>query len=223
LFTPKLEILPRPQRSLWDELRTTPKQFVLYGGTALALRLGHRQSEDFDFFSSQSFISEELLAGLSYLENATAVKLAENTLTCQVQRQGPVLISFFGGLDLRRVQEPDTAPGNGIRVASLADLAGCKAAVIQQRAETKDYLDLAAILKSGMNLETALSAGRAIYGQRFKAEITLRALTSFDEGDLKRLPASVREQLAAVSSVVKLSHLVIPESSAGVCREEGEG
>src|SRR5208337_1585729 len=102
MFVPNLDILPPAQKRLWSELDATPKTFVLYGGTALALRLGHRQSEDFDFFSSQSFISEELLAGLSYLENATAVKLAENTLTCQVQRQGPVLISFFGGLDLRR-------------------------------------------------------------------------------------------------------------------------
>jgi hypothetical protein len=27
--------------------------FVLYGGAAIALRLGHRQSVDFDFFSSR--------------------------------------------------------------------------------------------------------------------------------------------------------------------------
>jgi hypothetical protein len=29
----------------------TPDHFTLYEGTALALRLGHRQSVDFDFFS----------------------------------------------------------------------------------------------------------------------------------------------------------------------------
>ncbi|WP_373321508.1 nucleotidyl transferase AbiEii/AbiGii toxin family protein [Rivihabitans pingtungensis] len=27
--------------------------FVLYGGTAIALRLGHRESVDFDFFSDR--------------------------------------------------------------------------------------------------------------------------------------------------------------------------
>lgn len=46
-----LEILPRAQRELWDQLSTLPDAFVLYGGTAIALQLGHRQSVDFDFFA----------------------------------------------------------------------------------------------------------------------------------------------------------------------------
>ena len=50
MLTPRLEILPAPQRRLWDDLKHTPREFVLYGGTAPALRLGHRHSEDFDFF-----------------------------------------------------------------------------------------------------------------------------------------------------------------------------
>lgn len=45
----QLAFLPPPQRRFWDELGATPRDFVLYGGTALALRLGHRQSEDFGF------------------------------------------------------------------------------------------------------------------------------------------------------------------------------
>ena len=45
MFTPKLGILPFAQRRLWDELKHTPKEFVLYGGTALALRLAHRSSK----------------------------------------------------------------------------------------------------------------------------------------------------------------------------------
>ena len=52
---PKLEILSAAQRILWLELATVPDTFVLYGGTGLALRLGHRVSVDFDFFSSEPF------------------------------------------------------------------------------------------------------------------------------------------------------------------------
>ena len=48
-FQPRLDILPASQRTLWPELDATPDHFTLYGGTALALRLGHRQSVDFDF------------------------------------------------------------------------------------------------------------------------------------------------------------------------------
>ena len=42
-FQAHLEILPEAQRRLWRELRPTVQLgFVLYGGTAIALRLGHR-------------------------------------------------------------------------------------------------------------------------------------------------------------------------------------
>jgi len=37
-------------------LAGVPPHFILYGGTALALRLGHRESVDFDFFSSETVI-----------------------------------------------------------------------------------------------------------------------------------------------------------------------
>jgi hypothetical protein len=50
-----LSILPESQRKLWTELNQVPSEFVLYGGTALALRLGHRISVDFDFFTSLPF------------------------------------------------------------------------------------------------------------------------------------------------------------------------
>jgi hypothetical protein len=32
-----------------------PAEFTLYGGTAIALHLGHRHSADFDFFGSRPF------------------------------------------------------------------------------------------------------------------------------------------------------------------------
>jgi hypothetical protein len=50
LFHPRLDMLPKPQQNLWPELAQTPRDFALYGGTAIALRLGHRQSVDCDFF-----------------------------------------------------------------------------------------------------------------------------------------------------------------------------
>jgi hypothetical protein len=53
-FSPHLEILPAPQRALWNELSEVSREFVLYGETALALHLAHRQSVDFDLYSSHS-------------------------------------------------------------------------------------------------------------------------------------------------------------------------
>lgn len=49
-FVPRLGILAAPQRRLWEAFSAVPEEFVLYGGTAVALHLGHRDSIDFDFF-----------------------------------------------------------------------------------------------------------------------------------------------------------------------------
>jgi hypothetical protein len=59
-FRLRLDIPPPPQRRLWDELAAIPSGFVLYDGTALALRLGHRQSVDFDFFDRRKFEPRQL-------------------------------------------------------------------------------------------------------------------------------------------------------------------
>lgn len=207
-FNPRLDILPPPQRQLWDELSELPLEFVLYGGTALALRLGHRQSVDFDFFSSQSFQPQQLIESLPMLAGAAITQQAPNTLSVIVDRGNPVRLSFFGLPRLRRVLPPEIAAGNGLRIASLLDLAGTKASVVQQRAEAKDYLDLAAILTDGrINLATALAAASAIYGSQFNPLITLKALSFFEDGDLHRLPKPTKDQLAAAARNVDPARL----------------
>lgn len=67
-FKPRLDILPSAQQRLWPELSETPEEFTLYGGTAIALRLGHRPSLDFDFFASTPFIPSALLQKVPYLK-----------------------------------------------------------------------------------------------------------------------------------------------------------
>ena len=65
-FRPRLDILPDAQRALWPELAATPPEFTLYGGTAIALQLGHRQSVDFDFFGSAAFAPDALVLGCTH-------------------------------------------------------------------------------------------------------------------------------------------------------------
>ena len=192
----RLEILPPAERQLWDELDGTPPGFVLYGGTALALRLGHRQSKDFDFFSSADFEPSRLSARIPYLQGAEVVQRAPNTLTCRVERGGAVLVSFLGGLALRRVGTPDRASGNGVFLASVLDLAATKVEVVQTRATARDYPDLDAILRfTDGSLDAALGAAATVFGSRFNPLPGLKALTSFTEGDLRKVPESVRCRL----------------------------
>jgi hypothetical protein len=202
-FNPILSILPDEQRRLWTELEEVPDSFVLFGGTAIALQLGHRTSLDFDFISGEAFDPEQLYTSLAFLEHGRTIQKAASTLTCAVDRNGQVQISFFGAPALNFINVPLVARDNQIKVASLTDLAGMKAAVVQKRAEAKDYLDLDAIISRGsVDLPTTLAAGRTLYGDAFNPEITLKALSYFGDGNLDSVPAEVRERLvAAVRSV----------------------
>lgn len=207
VFDPNLGILPPPQLRLWSELDATPEHFTLYGGTALALRLGHRSSVDFDFFSNESFDPDQLARSISYLSGAERVQVAPNTLTCRVDQGGPVLVSFFGGLGLGQVAPRDQAQSRRLYVASLLDLAGTKASVVQKRAEPKDYLDIDALLRSGVDLPSVLAAGRVVYGRSFNPLVTLKALSYFD--DVPTLPADVRRRLSAAVEAVDPARLPV--------------
>jgi hypothetical protein len=205
ILVPNLSTLPPPQLKLWQELGATPEAFTLYGGTALTLRLGHRTSVDFDFFLNAPFDPERLASTLPYLKGAERVRMAPDTLTCRVDRGGAVLVSFFGGLGLGQVAERDEVQGMALYVASLLDIAGTKMAVVQKRAEAKDYLDIDALLRHGVELPTALAAGSVVYGRSFNPLITLKAIGFFD--DVPMLSAEVRERLGAAVAAVDVTKL----------------
>lgn len=218
---PNLDILPPAQKRLWDELIDVPPEFILYGGTAIALHIGHRESVDFDFFGRESFDPDILYRSVSFLEGASVIQKAKDTLTAIVERGKPVQVSFFGLPDLGRIREPLVVPETGLRVADLIDLAGMKAAVVQKRAEAKDYIDLDALsVRAGIDLPTALSAARQIYGPSFNPQITLKALSYFEDGNLPTISREVRERLVDAVRAVDLDRLPRFEPSGGLSGPE---
>jgi predicted nucleotidyltransferase component of viral defense system len=207
-FRPILSILQEPQRRLWGELANVPPKFVLCGGTAVALHLGHRQSVDFDFIANQEFDPEAVRAQIAFLRDGRTVQQSANTLTCVVDRGGPVQLSFFGTPSIALINLPHIAEENGVRVASLLDLAAMKLAVVQKRAEAKDYLDVDAIIhRGGITLSTALAASQMLYGLIFNPELTLKSLCYFGDGTLPKLPQDVRDRLMSAVNDVDLDHL----------------
>ena len=205
MLQPHFEILPPPQLALWPDLAQIPGHFVLYGGTALALLLGHRQSLDFYFFTAETVNPGELLQNLEILNGAKILQNTKQTLTVSVNRTGLVKLSFFGGLKLGRVGQFDRTTDGLVNVASLLDLAGTKAAVITQRAEAKDYLDLLAIVKTGggIDLALAIAAAQAIYGEQYNPMMTVKSLNYFGDGDLHTLSKESKDQLQQIAATVR--------------------
>ena len=107
-----------------------------------------------------------------------------------------------------RLAPPLTSEDNGLRVASMLDLAGTKVSVVQLRSEAKDYLDLDALItKGGISLPMALTAGAALYGAAFNPQITLKALSYFEDGNLHALPEGAKLRLVTAAREVNLDRL----------------
>jgi hypothetical protein len=209
-FSPHVEILPESQLRLWPKLRPIANLgFALYGGTAIALRLGHRASVDFDFFTERALDRSSLEKLLPFLRAAQVLQETPDTLTVLASSDAddkrPVKLSFFGSITFGRVGEPQWTDDGIVQVASLEDLLATKVKVLLQRVEAKDYLDVAALLDNGVSLTRGLAAARSLFGLAFQPSESLKALVYFEGGDLNSLTESTRHLLIqAVSAVADL-------------------
>lgn len=206
-FNANMRILPAAQQELWPQLaKTLDLGFVLYGGTAVALRLGHRYSVDFDFFSSQALNKTELKANFPFLANATTLQEEANAWVVLVPvSQGQVKISFFGTINFGRIGEPNISSDGVLKIASLDDLLATKVKVILQRVESKDYIDIAAIISSGINLAKGMAGACLLFGKEFQPSESLKALVYFHGGDLDILDANTKNIL--IDAVKQVQHL----------------
>jgi len=184
---------------------------VLYGGTALALRIGHRQSVDFDFFGSENLDKAGLHRNLDQIGSYDVLQDTPNTLTVASNvGDGTVKASFFGDIDFGRVGEPALIDDEHVEVASLADIFGTKLATVSQRVEVKDYIDIAALLKAGESLERGLAAAQALYRKQFNPAIALRTVCYFHGAGFDQLKQSDRELLTeAASKVREVPHIQV--------------
>jgi hypothetical protein len=217
-----LDILPTPQRRLWEELTDISQEFTLYGGTAIALQIGHRNSIDFDFFCFKDIEPHTLSSSLPFLQGSKTLQQSPNTLTCLVNRGGLVQVSFFGLPNLTWIHDPIVASDTHIKIASLLDLAGMKAAVVQQRPEAKDYIDLATMFeKNVVDLPTALAAAQIIYGSSFNPELTLKALSYYGDGNLQTVPLEHKERLLDAIRTVDLDQLPVIRQAQNRTPDQG--
>jgi hypothetical protein len=196
-FEPRIEILPPAQKEIWPHLAPAPGlSFVLYGGTAVALHLGHRVSIDFDFFRSEPLEKAKIESSFQFSRNARIIQEEKNTLVLSVSMpSGPVKVSFFAGMGLGRVNDPLRTRDLVLLVASLEDLLATKLKTILDRAEAKDYRDIAAMLSAGVSLEKALGAFVSNY--RRDPALPLKALGFFKDGDLPSLAKADKDLLRA--------------------------
>lgn len=200
---PRLDVLPAAQQEIWDQLRPAPGlSLVLYGGTAAALHLGHRQSVDFDFFCAQPLDKRRIREAFAFCDRAVVIQDNPDTLVVLAPMPSDsVKVSFFGAIGFGRVNDPLRTRDGVLLVASREDLLATKLKATLDRAEARDYRDIAALLRAGASLPHGLGAFRSMFKSE-PAEV-LRALGYFADGDLNTLSAAEREILTSARDGVR--------------------
>ena len=178
--------------SLLNELMALPSlhSFSLVGGTALALRYGHRSSEDLDLFFHQKF--DQLLV-INSLETTFTDRFAYK----QQQTQFGIFcfiddikvdIVHFPHLPISAIEVVD-----GIRFYSNADIAAMKIQAILGRGKKKDFWDLFELLQH-YSLQQIIDWHKQKYPSQMLAISIPHAITYFVDADDSETPVSFKKQ-----------------------------
>lgn len=160
------------------------RDFYLAGGTALALMLGHRKSNDLDFFSRADFsldsLSKVVVDWGGQILSEAAGTVHSLVMDCKV--------SFFHYPYL--LVEPPVAYRK-LKVASLEDIACMKIIAVSQRNEKKDFYDLYEILKHRTPEDLYALLIRKYGSRRINGYHILKSLLYFEEAEAEPDPISL--------------------------------
>ena len=181
------KVLPQRSRDLLAQLERLKRPeldgWTLAGGTGLALQLGHRVSEDFDFFRVDSFPPHGLHEVLRSVGEVETLQEDDRTLTVMVLQ---TKVSFFS------VPDPflfPAQPFSFFQLAGISDIALMKLAAISGRGSRKDFIDLYTILRAGSSLQEFFQRLGDKYGEgRVNSYHVLKSLTYFEDAEREPMP-----------------------------------
>jgi len=173
---------------LLKELQAKPylKGFFLAGGTALALRIGHRKSVDLDLFSDFSFDVLYMQENLSYDFDFELYYSANNTIKGSINGvKVDVLSHRYPVVDKPFVEE-------GIKIYSLPDIIAMKLNAIAGNGQrVKDFIDIYFLLKQ-FNIAQMVNFYKNKYSQ-YNEVIVLKSLVYFEDVDVTEWPVMIKE------------------------------
>lgn len=168
--------------SLLEKLSILPvlEDARLVGGTALALQLGHRTSVDLDFFGRINADSEDLRDILREVGRVEVASVSKNINIFWINGVKVDMVNYpYPWLDLPIVED-------GVRLASLNDIAAMKISAIVNRGTKKDFIDLYTLLQ-----HFALDEILDMYSRKYSDGslfIVMKSLTYFDDAETDPMP-----------------------------------
>jgi predicted nucleotidyltransferase component of viral defense system len=131
-------------------------KYVLSGGSALALYIGHRKSEDLDFFTYEdNFNKQEIF---KYLNRFDDVRILNQTNEQVDALFGTVKVTFFNAKwSFLKPEQPGQ-----FNLATIESIAAMKVNVLFLRARYRDYYDLYFLIKRCLNIKKVFECGLSI-------------------------------------------------------------
>jgi predicted nucleotidyltransferase component of viral defense system len=152
------------------------EKFILAGGTALTLHLGHRLSVDLDFFTDQTFSTDRLLETLAFFHPDVRQE-EKNTLTVFIDN---VKVSFF---HYPYPPMEKSVLWRGIPLASVLDIAAMKIIAVGQRGTKRDFVDLYFIFKDHPFRRVAIALLRRYGSLRVNPIVIGKSMVYFTDAD----------------------------------------
>lgn len=158
--------------------------YTLCGGTALAIQLEHRQSEDLDFMAWRiskdekpevdwPAISKELESKVGRIDNMDLLGFDQVTFTVS-----GVKISFYVSENFAPRNLNAQAYLGNIRLASMDAILAMKLEVMLRRMKFRDYYDVYSILKAGAKIQNGIEAAIQYSQHRLKTKNIVSMLLS---------------------------------------------
>ena len=160
-------------------------EYFLVGGTALALRLGHRKSIDIDMFTKNDIPVNEIQRFLSEKYNFREEFREKNTLKGDVEGVKLDFIKYDYPLLKSFEENPDN-----IRIASNEDIIAMKlSAITDSGSRVKDFTDIA-FLSKYYSLHEMLDFYKTKFDGANIFSVT-KALVYFDDIDFSNEPVNL--------------------------------
>lgn len=157
------------------------KPYVLCGGTALAMQIGHRKSEDLDFMMWRLSKTEKPEVDWNTIERELSDKVGEienfNMLgfdQVEFLVKG-VKLSFFVSDNLSPVSTPVAYLGN-IRLADVESIMAMKMEVMLRRMKFRDYYDIYCILQEGYSIRKGIEKALKLSRYRLSSKNVIAML-----------------------------------------------
>lgn len=162
-------------------------KFYLAGGTGLALQLGHRVSEDLDFFTDLLFKPQEILSQLQGKMDVTVVRIDSGTVHLMIDGQAKVSFLYY---PYKLIFPPIFF--KGCSLADYRDIAAMKLIAIAQRGSRKDFVDYYYLLRNRMDFSQVRDIIKNKFaGIQYSYPHLLRSIGYFEDAEVEPMPLMI--------------------------------